>query len=237
MSLEILSPLNRLNITCSEKGLTKALTSKWTSWYLMQIDNGAYDDVIVGLQKMREDLNTKSESDNTDFVLITINPYHHIELPQLKLVVIKLLAKKWISTYIYTFEQRSESIDEFKGIHIHILLHKPNKKQHECKNEIRNTCKSICDISNPAILNFRNLKSEDDVKKSVNYLIGQKADTNKHQKQLIDIEFRKFHRLRPYYISDENNIFCIGNPTNGEEQQDSKVSFQENQFEENDIQN
>lgn len=206
--------INRLNITCSEKGLTKALTMKWTSYYLLRIESGYYDEVIIGLKKMREELNTKEDAKNSDFVLITINPYHHTSLEQIKLVVAKLISKKWLSTYIYTYEQRSESELEYKGIHVHLLIHKPEKKQHECKNEIRNTCKNICDISNPAILNFRNLKGPDDVKKAYNYIAGIKADTEKHIKQSIDVKFRTHYKLQRYYISDENKIFHTIN--NGE---------------------
>lgn len=231
--MEILTDLQRLNIHCSEKGLTKALTQKWTSYYLMRIDAGHYDDVMIGLRKMREEMNNKEDAKNSDFVLITINPAHHIELHQIKLVVAKLLSKKWLSTYIYTYEQRSESVESFKGIHVHILIHKPDKKQHEMKNEIRNTCKSICDISNPAILNFRNLMKEDDVKKCVNYLTGQKADPDKHIKQSVDIEFRKYYKLKPYYMEDKNKIFPIG-ITNGQINTEESETFQAHQREEND---
>ena len=127
-------------------------------------------------------------------------------MSELKAVVEKIVSKKWIHTYAYTYEQRSESNDEYKGFHCHLLLYRQEKANSHLIREIRNTCKNICDISNTHILNFRNLKTDDDVKKAYNYITGVKADENKHIKQMIDVEFRKYYYLRKYYEKDPQNI-------------------------------
>ncbi|AXQ66250.1 MAG: putative replication initiation protein [Cressdnaviricota sp.] len=130
-------------------------------------------------------------------------------MTELKLVIQKLLTKKWITTYVYTYEQRSETSEHYKGFHCHILLYRKDKSNSQMMKEIRNTCKHICDISNTHILNFRNLKTDADVEKAYNYITGIKADSNKHTKQMIDKEFRKHYYLKEYYKKDPDNLISL----------------------------
>ncbi|AXQ66251.1 MAG: hypothetical protein [Cressdnaviricota sp.] len=41
----------------------------------MKLNKGELDEVILGLQQLREELNTHEDSKATDWTLITINPY------------------------------------------------------------------------------------------------------------------------------------------------------------------
>jgi hypothetical protein len=163
----------------------------------------------MGLQTLREEIRDHEDSKATDWSLITINPYLHIKMTELKLVVEKIVSKKWITTYTYTYEQRSETNEQYKGFHCHLLIYRKDKSNSQMFREIRNTCKSICDTSNTHILNFRNLKTDEDVSKAYNYITGSKADENKHIKQMIDKEFRNFYYLKAFYKKDPENL--IGN--------------------------
>lgn len=189
-----------------EVGLRQCLISFWKNYFLMKLNKGDLDEMILGLETIRNEINTNEDLKKTDWTLITINPYLHTKMSELKAVVEKIVSKKWITTYAYTYEQRSESNDEYKGFHCHLLLYRQEKSNSHLIREIRNTCKNICDISNTHILNFRNLKGEDDVKKAYNYITGIKADENKHIKQMIDKEFRNYYYLRAYYEKDPKNI-------------------------------
>lgn len=198
--------ITRLFYDAKDKGFTQALTLFWKNYYLFKLNKGDLDEAIMGLQALREEIRDNEDNKATDWSLITINPYLHIKMTELKLVIEKLLSKKWITTYTYTYEQRSETSEQYKGFHCHLLLYRKDKPNSAMYREIRNTCKSICDTSNTHILNFRNLKTDDDVKKAYNYITGAKADENKHIKQMIDKEFRLFYYLKPFYKKDPNNI-------------------------------
>lgn len=202
---------NHLEITrhfynAKDKGFIQSLTLFWKNYYLFKLNKGDLDEAIIGLQQLREEIKDNEDNKATDWTLITINPYLHTKMNELKLVIEKLVSKKWITTYTYTYEQRSETNEEYKGFHCHLLLYRKDIPNSQMYREVRNTCKHICDTSNTHILNFRNLKTDDDVKKAYNYITGQKADVNKHIKQMIDKEFRQFYYLKSYYIKDLNNL-------------------------------
>lgn len=197
---------NKLFLLSSEKGLKQAFVQFWKNYYLQKIANCEMDTMIVGLQKLREEMREKEDAKCTDWTLITINPYLHVTMKELEAVVLKVVSKKWITTYCYTYEQRAETSEDYKGFHCHLLIYRKDKSNSTLIREIRNTCKNICDTSNTHILNFRNLKTDDDVRKAYNYITGEKADENKHIKQMIDKEFRIHYKLKPFYISDENKI-------------------------------
>jgi hypothetical protein len=193
-------------LKAKEKGENQALVQFWKNYYLYKMNKGDLDSTIIGLQTLREEMRDHEDSKATDWTLITINPYLHIKMSELKAVIEKLISKKWITTYTYCYEQRSEDSNEYKGFHCHLLIHRKDKTQCHLIREIRNTVKNICDTSNTHILNFRNLKTDDDVRKAYNYITGEKADGNKHIKQMIDKEFRVFHYLKPFYQSDPNKL-------------------------------
>lgn len=189
-----------------DKGFNQALTQFWKNYYLFKLNKGDLDSAIMGLQALREEIRDNEDSKSADWTLITINPYLHIKMSEFKLVVEKLISKKWITTYTYTYEQRSETNEQYKGFHCHLLLYRKDKCNSSMYREIRNTCKAICDTSNTHILNFRHLRTDEDVKKAYNYITAQKADSNKHIKQMIDKEFRNFYYLKSFYKKDPDNL-------------------------------
>lgn len=198
--------MQRLFYDAKDKGFMQALILFWKNYYLFKLNKGDLDEAIIGLQALREEVRDNEDNKATDWTLITINPYLHTKMNELKLVIEKLVSKKWITTYTYAYEQRSETNEQYKGFHCHLLLYRKDKPNSSMYREIRNTCKNICDTSNTHILNFRNLKTDDDVRKAYNYITGVKADDNKHIKQMIDKEFRLFYCLKPFYKKDPDNL-------------------------------
>jgi len=154
-----------------------------------------YDEV----QLLKEQNNRKSSQQY--YYWITFNPKPDITLEQLRKFTDKLLSKKWITDAIYSYEQRGETLEDCgKGIHMHILIHRNNFKTTHAKREIYNTFKSYTGISKD-IFDKNCFKAipyswgED----KVEYLKGNKWDSEKDSKIKIDAEFRQKNNLSIYY--------------------------------------
>jgi len=98
----------------------------------------------------------------------------------------EFISKKWIINYCYGIEQQSVLDDDIKGIHCHILFNRNGKKPSEIKKETNLTFKQVCDTSNPAILNYRNLRNTQDIHKVYDYVDGTKASEDKLKEQYKD---------------------------------------------------
>jgi hypothetical protein len=129
------------------------------------------------------------------YVLITVNPRPGVEFKEFEKVINKVIKKKAIKMYMYVYEVR----DENKGLHCHIIAYY-DCRPFDLKKGLQNTCKSICDISNPSILNLKYLQP-DIVPAKVQYLLGEKAD-RKQSGVKHTIEYRKQHNINPVYESD-----------------------------------
>jgi len=153
------------------------------------------------LEKLRQLHNLKIEL-KKDWYFLTVNPAPDIKLTVFMKTVEKALKKKWITYYLMVYEQRGETEEEAgRGFHTHIIFNKGCK---HCKivSEMKNTFSKMCDCSKD---NFFNLVSigEEEKKRKIEYLIGQKADVEKHKKQEIDIIFRERNKLKSYYIIEQ----------------------------------
>jgi IS1 family transposase len=156
------------------------------------------------LKKLREVTNEVKESKVTEYLFITINARQNITFEELFEVMQKLTKKKWLTDYIYVFEQRSEIQYDYSGYHVHMILKRNGKKLFDIRKEFKSTLKHICDVSNPHILNIKNIKDNTDLKRRVNYITNFKADVNKHVKQYNDINFREHYKIERYYASNEH---------------------------------
>ena len=116
----------------------------------------------------------------------------------------KLTKKKWLTDFIYAYEQRSEIQYDYHGYHVHMILKRNGKKMFDIRKEFKSTLKHICDVSNPHILNIKNIKDNTDLKRRVNYITNFKADVNKHAKQYNDINFRNHYQLERYYTTNDH---------------------------------
>ncbi|AXH75743.1 MAG: putative replication initiation protein [Cressdnaviricota sp.] len=182
--------------------MRKALVSLYSQYYMNMIYEGKFDEIAPKLKLIRDELDLSKEIKATEWVFITINPKDTVSIKIIMNTMEKLVSKKWIQQYIYVLEQRSEGDEDIRGVHVHLLLNRNGKKPGAMKNEIKNTCVKICDVSNPHILNFKNLPTDKDVCQSYNYITGVKSDVEKHPKQAKDEYFRKYYNINPYYKSE-----------------------------------
>lgn len=110
------------------------------------------------------------------------------------------MSKKWVESYLYVYEQRSETLDELgKGFHFHSLIKKPsNKPPFQIMREFKNTIKKIVDVENHHFFNIKYIDHPEALRKQI-YICGQKADENKHKKQEMDIIWRQREKIEQYY--------------------------------------
>lgn len=181
------------------KAFEKVLLEKYTNYYRNEIDNGNADNIFPLLAKERE---LSDEKFTSKYLFVTINPREsYKDICDFKIVLEKAFTKPWINKFLYVIEQRgsSEKDDEIgKGFHMHCLIDKGDYRFSHARREFVSTFRKICDTQNYHTFNFSYCK-EADLAKRQNYMIGQKADPLKHQKQVIDKIFRAQWGIKSYY--------------------------------------
>lgn len=136
---------------------------------------------------------------------LTYNPKDDITLKHALNAVQSFLKKEKITNYIYVIEQRGVSTASMGSFHIHIFhKHKYDRASHY-KRETKSSFKKTCLVDSYSCLNMQPCMTDQDVKKRLKYILGEKRDDdglNKHQKQLVDKEYRKKYLLKDYYTDD-----------------------------------
>lgn len=131
---------------------------------------------------------------------VTLNWKPDVNLSDVKIRINKVLKKKWISEYYYTFEQRGESEEECgKGIHTHMLLIDTGKTiPAQVKREIYSSVKSY--VGNINHVDVRKVE-KDWIEDKLQYMSGEKWDEGKDLKCKIDVLFRQRNNLKEMYSS------------------------------------
>ena len=96
-------------------------------------------------------------------IFITINPNAQITLLDFINKINKMMSKKWITNYLYVYEQRGETEAELgKGFHFHCILEKPKGKSYSHMiRELSNSANSVCDTSNFHFFNVKSISEEE----------------------------------------------------------------------------
>lgn len=159
----------------------------------------------TSLHKQIKDLkNEKAKESDTKYLgFFTFNFKPGITLENLFIFMNKLTKKKWMSTYSYCIEQRGESLEELgKGLHIHLLFHRNQKRPSECVRECFNTFNKYTEMSftifNKKCCKFYPLEYYDD---KIEYMVGAKWDKDKLIKVQMDKEFRKRNDIKLLYTN------------------------------------
>lgn len=106
-----------------------------------------------------------------------------------------VIKKKWVESYIYCIEQRSEEEDVYYGYHVHILI-KPNKKiaKSDVIREIYSTLKKYMEGQN-----YIDVQKVNHRQNIINYMKGEKNEM-KLEKSKNDKPFRQKNNLEDIYI-------------------------------------
>ena len=86
------------------------------------------------------------KSNKFPLMLITVRPKSETTFPKFYKLVNKAFSKKWITRYIYVYEQKGKEKENIgDGFHIHALVDIPKDKPFsDVYREFRNTFKSVC---------------------------------------------------------------------------------------------
>ena len=195
-----------------QKAYDRAFSKHCENYFMMKMSQPDYvDSLIAGTSSqclvgnyLRKFADEQPEA-KWFSCLITVNPRPDIDMTTFIKAVDKLMARTFIKSYLYAYEQRStDPLNGYSGYHCHILLYRDNQKDlnmSHLKRNVKNTFKHICDVNNSGCLNFKttNMKSTPNF---VKYITGEKGDSEgkqKAEKQAVDILFRKFYKLEPSY--------------------------------------
>ena len=174
----------------------RELLDKYRKHYREEIDTGNFDELFPILKTIRDKDDDKFKS---NFLFITVNPKPAILLPEFMNICSKVMTKPWINKYLYVLEQRGENDDDTgRGFHFHCLIDKGDYRFSHARREFVSSFRKICDTQNYHTFNFAYCK-EIDIKKRQNYMIGEKADPDKHLKQAYDKKWRKIYNIPDYY--------------------------------------
>jgi len=158
------------------------------------INNRIYNERYITAHKLEE------IRQNSKYIFLTINPNSQIILTDFINKINKMMSKKWITNYLYVYEQRGETLEELgKGFHFHLILEKPKTKPYNhLVRELANSANSVCDTSNFHFFNLKSI-SEEECQRKILYITASKADVEKHKKQEMDIIFRQKFNLKSFY--------------------------------------
>lgn len=137
----------------------------------------------------------------TEYMFITISPKSDITVKTLYDKTNKMVKNKTIESYLYVFEQREkEDLNKVYGIHMHLLLKHKFTKYSRFLSQIRSTYGSVVgNIDNPRFIDIKYCREMKDVYNMVEYMIGDKKDSDKQQKQKIDKLWRQKWGIEEYY--------------------------------------
>lgn len=143
------------------------------------------------------------ESDTRYLGFFTFNFKPEITLEKLFIFMGKLTKKNWLSDYSYCIEQRGETLEEIgKGLHVHLLFKRNQKRPSECVRECYNTFNKYTGMS----YNIFNTKSckfypLDYYEEKIEYMTGKKWDTDKLSKVEMDKKFREKNNIKLLYTN------------------------------------
>ena len=164
-------------------------------------------DAVDGIQKHLESTTQSVKELRANkqcnlYAFITISPKSNTTLDEFKKLVEKWVNRSIFTEYLYVFEQRGVSEDEIgKGFHAHALVKRNlNYKPSKIKELTKNSFKNVCNVQNPACLNIKWISSNYVLDKQ-GYLLGEKSDEGKPEKQDIDKVWRLQKGLQPFYKS------------------------------------
>jgi len=153
------------------------------------------------IKKLKDEKSKESDTKYLGFFTFNFSP--EITLEQVFICMNKIISKKWFIEYSYTIEQRGESLDELgKGLHVHLLFNRNQKRPSECVRECYNTFSKYTGITftifNQKCCKFYPLEYYQD---KIQYMSGEKWEQDKMKKVEMDKEFRRINDIKVLYTN------------------------------------
>lgn len=144
----------------------------------------------------------KIKEDTKPFYFITINPKPDTDFKEFVAKVNTIRNLSWISKMYWVFEQRGDShASKGKGFHSHILLEKFDNEMGKIKSQMRRMFKDMCSQPYENTINVYQKKREW-LEDKLEYIKGNKTDSEKPEKVIIDKLWREEQGLESVYTFD-----------------------------------
>lgn len=149
------------------------------------------------------ELRKRNRSQNY-YVFVTFNFKEDITIQDASTFIDKIISKDWINQYAYCYEQRGELLENVgKGLHMHMLIQRDNKKPCQVIRELYSTFKKYTGYS---LEQFKNPKNRNVCfipyswgKDKIAYMSGEKDDEEKQLKIVMDKVMRERNNLERIY--------------------------------------
>lgn len=199
-----------------EKALTHVMTKAAIDYYQDQFDRLDFSSVCtiapednIFVQTVGPFLKKRAEKNDQPWIWLTVNPAPQVSFEQFRSKINKCLSKKWITSAMFTLEQRGQQAaqDLGRGFHLHMILPRGKKSKSAAKSEIKNTFKTVCNVDQDSCLNFR-LISDTSKEEKLKYLQGLKKPSKLPQVN-EDRQWRLQEGLRDFYVHTEDKQIVL----------------------------
>lgn len=181
------------------RSLEEILLGMWELDYIDRIDDYCED---CASEARKDYLKSLKRPIKVDYFFITVNPIPNVDLQ----IFLKLLAnfcrRKPVIDYVYNIEQRGETeADIGKGIHSHLLITWNAAMSGKVRQYLGETFKRVIGSNTNNIININKIPKEYVLDK-MDYLEGNKWDSEKESKIAIDKIFREQNKISLLYKKD-----------------------------------
>jgi hypothetical protein len=190
------------------KGFRMAVRQSASKYFQDLLLHGEYDEILPAITQLRKHHRDVVGEKNYPWWHLTVNVNYKV-VPQAMAMkkLHKFLEKSFVKQYVYSIEQRGDTVDEMgKGLHFHILLEQTARDLSTFKTGVKNSFNKICDVSNREILCFKPKIDEQAFIDCYRYINGVKVDEEKQQRIEIDKQFREKNNFQKIYKSLDFNF-------------------------------
>lgn len=161
--------------------------------FLLDYQGDNYD------KDFKEYRNSLKEPTKVDYYFITVNPKPDVKLDIFLKLLANFVKRKPITDYVYTIEQRGETIEDCgKGFHAHILVSWDQSMTKRVRQFAGETFKRVIGSNSNKIININKIPKEF-WKDKIDYMLGIKWDAEKADKLKIDKIFREKNKISILY--------------------------------------
>lgn len=157
-----------------------------------------YDNIFEEWKESQDKVIKRGKYTKTEkpkYLFITLSP-KECEIEDLHTIIKNLRKKSWLELHSYTFEQRSETMDDMGlGKHIHMIIKNVLKAKSKIIQEFHNCIHKLCDKEK---IDIKTL-DEESKENAEKYMQGLKIG-EKYRSTLINAEWRKQNALKTIYI-------------------------------------
>jgi len=191
-------------------GYKRAMTKLWSEYWRDEIMNNPTRYLKDVHNDLKEEFlkwhSIRKTVKKYKYVFVVINPKKLVTIQELQKKVNKVISKKWLTSYIYSYEQRSTNIKEMgKGIHINLLIElTKDKSPYSVKDDVYKTFKLYVGNRKHVCIRYSNNPTN-----FINYILGYKKGDDKLKQVSIDKKWRDKLHLSHYYLSTPPSFLTI----------------------------